>query len=71
MAEPNNSVRDNVREASHGLARGRCHWAMAVAELSFVALSKARGRSTEAEILRCAQNGRAMWRLCNRPPHLR
>ena len=45
MAGVIDNARDNVREASHGLARGRCHWAKAVAELSSVALSEAKGRS--------------------------
>ena len=67
MAGISDNARDNVREASHGLARGKCHWVMAVAELSFVALSKARGRSSGAEILRCARIDGYMWLLCNRP----
>ena len=57
-------VNNNVREAPQGLARGRCHWAKAVAEISFVALSEAKGRSSEAEILRCVWNDGDMWRLC-------
>ena len=63
----NDSVRDNVRKASQGLARGRCHWARTIAELSFVALSEAKGRSRGAEILRCVWNDGYMWGLWNRP----
>ena len=56
-------LNDNVREASQRLTRGRCHWARAVAKLSFVALSEAKGRSSEAEILLCAHKERDIGRV--------
>ena len=67
MAGVSDHVRDNDREASHGLTRGRCHWARAVAELTFIALSEAKGRSRGAENFRCAGNDWYLLVLCNRP----
>ena len=60
-------LNDNVREASQGLTRGRCHWARAAAESLADTLSEAGCRSREAEILRCVRNDKHIWRLCNRP----